>query len=111
MSPLIGGLVSIVSGWMERRNRVAEARTQAQIENAGKVIENSGWKDGYALVIWSMPAILAFLPGMNEYAQQGFENLRQAPEWYVVGWVSICLAIYGIKPATASLKKWREGSK
>ena len=53
MSPLIGGLVSIVSGWMERRNRVAEAKTQAQIENAGKVIENSGWKDEYALVIWS----------------------------------------------------------
>lgn len=108
---LVGTLATIFGGWVDRKGRVAEAETAARIENAGKVIEQSGWKDEFVVLIWSMPAIMAFVPGLQEYSEVGFANLAQAPEWYIVGWVSISLAIYGIKPATKKLVKWREESK
>ncbi len=72
------------------------------------MIENSGWKDEYIVGIWSVPAVMAFIPGGHEAAAKGFENLANAPEWYIVGWVSISLAIYGLKPATKSIIQWRE---
>ena len=106
LATILGG---IFSGWVDRRGRIAEAKTQAQIENQGKVIENSGWKDEYIVLIWSIPAIMAFVPGAQEFSQQGFENLRQAPEWYIIGWISISLAIYGIKPAAEKIAEWKKG--
>jgi hypothetical protein len=105
---LVGTLATIFGGWVDRKSRVAEANAAAQIENAGKVIEQSGWKDEFVVLIWSMPAIMAFIPGLQSYSEKGFKNLATAPEWYIVGWVSISLAIYGIKPATKKLVKWRE---
>jgi hypothetical protein len=106
------GVASVVGGlfksWLDRKNRVAEAKTEAQIVNAGKVIDGSGLKDEFVLLVWSIPAIMSFVPGAQEYSVAGFENLSEAPEWYIVGWVSICLAIYGIKPAAKKIVQWKE---
>ncbi len=101
-------IVAVLSGVIDRRSRIAEAKAEAQIENAGKVIEASGWKDEFIVLIWSIPVILAFVPGMQVYVTTGFQNLKEAPEWYLVGWVSISLAIYGLKPATKKLIDWRK---
>lgn len=108
IATIFGTVAELVGGWVGRKNRIAEAKANAEIENAGKVIDNAGWKDEFVVLVWSAPALMAFVPGMHEYAQVGFENLASAPEWYIVGWVSISMAIYGIKPATKSLIKWRE---
>lgn len=105
---IFAAVSEIVGGWVGRKNRIAEAKAQAEIENAGKVIDNAGWKDEFVVLVWSVPAIMAFIPGLHEHSSAGFNNLAQAPEWYIVGWVSISMAIYGIKPATKSLIKWRE---
>lgn len=98
------------TGWLNRRGRIAEAKAEAEIQNAGKVIDQAGWKDEYIAVIWSIPAILSFLPGFAEYSQQGFDNLRTAPEWYIYGWVGISLAVFGIKPIGKQITKWRNGN-
>ncbi len=103
-----GAILKIISSFVERKNRVAEARADAQIANAGKVIDQAGWKDEFIVLIWSIPVILSFVPGMQPYVEQGFKNLSAAPEWYLVGWVSISLAIYGLKPATKQLVRWRK---
>lgn len=109
IAPLLTAITTIFSGWVDRKNRIAEAKTQAQIENAGKVIDQAGWKDEFIVLIWSIPAIMAFIPGGSEHAQAGFENLAKAPEWYILGWVSISLAVYGLKPATQKILEWRNG--
>lgn len=111
LATLATAIASIFGGWVERRGRIKEAEAEARIQNAGKVIDNAGWKDEYVVLIWSAPAIMAFLPGFNEYSEQGFENLAAAPEWYIVGWVSISLAIYGLKPATKKIVEWRNSKK
>lgn len=107
------GLITLIGGlgksWLDRHNRVAEAKTEASIKRAAAVVEQAGWKDEFVVIIWSIPAIMAFIPGGQRYAMEGFENLRQAPEWYIIGWVSISLAVYGIKPATKQIMKWRRG--
>ena len=101
------GVASIVSSWINRKQRIAEAKTQAEIENAGKIIDRAGWKDEFIVIVWSAPAIMAFVPGGQKYVEKGFEHLAQAPEWYLAGWLSISLAIYGLKPATKKLLEWR----
>ena len=101
---VVGG---IFGGWIGRKNRIAEAEAEARIANAGKVVDNAGWKDEFIVLIWSIPAVLSFVPGFQPYVEQGFANLARAPEWYIVGWVSISLAIYGLKPATTKLVEWR----
>lgn len=98
-------LGGIFTSWLDRRGRIKEA--QASIENAGKVIDGAGWKGEFVIVIWSCPVIMAFIPGMQDYTRQGFENLKEAPEWYLVGWLSMSLAIYGLKPAIKKLIEWR----
>ncbi len=104
-------LVAIIGGVLDRRNRIAEANAEARIANAGKIVDGAGYKDEFVLLIWSIPAILAFVPGMQAHVAQGFENLSRAPEWYLIGWVSISLAIYGLKPATKQIVKWKKGEK
>ena len=104
-------LAGLVGGFIERRQKVAEAKAEAEIERAKRVSDQTGIKDEIVLLVWSMPAVMAFIPWTAQYVERGFEELRQAPEWYVVGYVSICLAIYGIKPATKQISKWKQGDK
>lgn len=108
MTPVISIVGGLLTSWLDRRGRVKEAETKATIENAGKVIDTAGWKDEFVVLIWSIPAIMAFVPGMNEHVTAGFVNLREAPEWYILGWVGISMAVYGIKPATKQILKWRK---
>lgn len=108
LAAIVPAIVSIFSGWVDRRGRIKEAETEASIQNAGKVIDNAGWKDEYVVLVWSAPALMAFVPGMQEYAAAGFQNLKEAPEWYLTGWVGISLAIYGLKPAAKSIMNWRK---
>ncbi|MEO0421531.1 MAG: hypothetical protein AAF184_04305 [Pseudomonadota bacterium] len=100
---------TILGGWLQRRGRIAEAKAEAAVERAKRVSDQSGIKDEIVLIIWSLPAAMAFIPGAAPFVKEGFEQLRQAPEWYVVGYVSICLAIYGIKPAAKQITKWQRG--
>ena len=109
MSPLVGIAANALSAWWSRRQRVTEAKAQAEIDNAAAVVSAAGWKDEYIVVIWSMPAIMSFVPGLAPYAVQGFESLKQAPEWYLVGWVGISMAVFGLKPVLNKLKDWRNG--
>ncbi len=107
--PLLTLLGTAFTQWWDRWSRIKEARTQARIELAQEVVSNAGWKDEYIVVIWSIPAIMTFIPGLAPYAQQGFQTLKQAPEWYLIGWVSISMAVFGIKPAVKGLKRWKKG--
>jgi hypothetical protein len=108
---LITTVGSLLEGWLGRHNRVAEAKVEAKIQNTAKIIDNAGWKDGFVILIWSIPAIMAFVPGGQKYAEAGFDNLAEAPEWYIVGWVSLSFAIYGIKPMGKKITAWRKERK
>ena len=97
---LIMPVASLLQGWQKRKAvklasdvAIAEARTTSIInrlstKQEGDIawenlsIDKSGWKDEWFTIILSIPAVLAFIPGMVMYVQQGFEALQLCPDWY-----------------------------
>lgn len=63
---------------------------------------SSSWKDEYTLIVVSIPAIMAFVPGWSRYAKAGLEALSAMPYWYQLLLLSIFFATYGIR-------YWRRG--
>lgn len=64
------------------------------------MIENSGWKDEWVLLMISIPLPLSFIPHTQAYVTGGFEALAATPLWYQGMIVTIFFAVYGIR-------KWR----
>lgn len=57
----------------------------------------TSWKDEYTLLVVSMPAIMAFIPGLDQYVHAGFAALAQTPGWYQLLLVTLFLATVGIR--------------
>jgi hypothetical protein len=57
----------------------------------------SSWKDEYTLIVVSVPAILAFVPGCAQYVKDGFAALSDTPLWYQTALLSMFLATVGIR--------------
>ena len=89
----------------ERRARVKEAQVEAEIERLKNTSDQSGWKDEYLVLLWSLPAIMSFIPKLQPYVREGFSILNGAtPDWYVVGLLGITGAVFGLK----RLIEWRD---
>lgn len=97
---VIAGLRTVIGGWAERKRvrlesevKVAEATAQAkaqyvQAAQQGDIawentsIRNAGWKDEWFVIVLSIPAVMCFIPGMDQYVYKGFEALKNCPRWY-----------------------------
>lgn len=87
------------------------AKTQAKIEQQRHVaswemayvqMQAGSYKDEVVLAVVLTPYIGAFIPGVQDYVQVGFQYLDQMPPWAVGLTVAICLAIYGIRHRNAN---------
>jgi hypothetical protein len=114
-----------LSKWSERRDtlktvtleaKVASIKAQAEIAayKAKADLEwdlkwadgaSSSWKDEFMLVLWAIPMIGLFIPGIRPFIMEGFEYLKgfhqDAPEWYMAGWAIIFAATFGFKQAAS----------
>jgi len=45
-------------------------------------LKQSGWKDEFLLILYSIPLILCFVPSLSDYVREGFTILKETPEWY-----------------------------
>jgi hypothetical protein len=111
--PLIGLgklLVSGVTSFFSDKAAITRAKVEGEIKTiqqaAGNAAEwellhakgsQTSWKDEYVLIMFSVPTIMAFIPGLNDYAVMGFQTLDTLPEWYRYTFMAIALASYGIK--------------
>jgi hypothetical protein len=110
-APIVGHFqqkAAVKAAKVESEIRVIEAKTKhiqqlvadrqaADIQWEIKSIENSGWKDEYLLVLFSIPLVMCFIPGLDVYVVAGFNALQGTPEWYQ--W-AICIMVgsaYGVK--------------
>lgn len=122
--PLIGtalGLVGDLAGnWMkgkvdkqkaESDVKVAKAKAEAvvyQKQATGEIdwdLESikgsqSSWKDEWLTIIFSIPLVMCFIPGMEEIVQNGFARLNELPEWYQYTLGVIVAASFGVRSAT-----------
>lgn len=76
-----------------------QRRVLAEIAWETRALEGQerSWKDEYILILWSIPLMAIFVPGLQDYVKEGFKNLEQTPTWYVQGWGVIVASVYGIK--------------
>ena len=99
---LIGPIANLAGTWFQNKiektkadgqAKVAEAKARAtvaekvatgQVEWEGKMADATvdSWKDEFALVVLLAPAILVFIPGMEDIVKNGFQRLNELPEWY-----------------------------
>lgn len=108
--------------WEQRRERserlykaetdllVAELEARTRIAQGAKTWEELpkvpsrkplGWMDEYVLLLWSLPMIGLFIPGLRDTIQAGFEVMKtfneDAPTYYFGGWGIIMVAVFGLK--------------
>mgnify|MGYP000063540461 FL=1 len=122
LTGLLGkGIVEPVLNYVSRRAELKQARFEAQLkaevaagDRRAKLISEglaadanwemefarqaaSSWKDEYTLLVVSIPAILAFVPGGAPYVAAGFVALAATPAWYQLVLLTMFFASVGIR--------------
>ena len=120
LTALIGPVASIASTWLEGRVEKTKAKVKADVAKAeaeavvmqkkatGEIdwdlkmadASASSWKDEWLVILFSIPLILAFIPGMEDIVSRGFQQLEQMPEWYQYSLGVIVAASFGTRAAT-----------
>ena len=120
LTALIGPISSLASTWLEGKVEKTKAETGAKVAKAKaeavimekkatgeidwdleaiKGSQNS-WKDEWLVILFSIPLILAFIPGMEEVVANGFAQLETMPQWYQYSLGVIVAASFGVRSAT-----------
>ena len=117
---LIGPLTDLAGTWLngkveekkaQAQTKVAKAQAEAivmQKKATGEIDWDlemakgsaSSWKDEWLTILFSIPLILAFVPGMEDVVANGFARLNEMPEWYQYSLGVIVAASFGVRSAT-----------
>ena len=120
LTALIGPISQLAGTWLEGKVEKTKAETGAKVAiakaeatimekkatgeidwdlEAIKGSQNS-WKDEWLVILFSVPLILAFIPGMEQVVANGFAQLQAMPEWYQYSLGVIVAASFGVRSAT-----------
>ena len=120
LNALIGPIASLAGTWLEGKVEKAKAETGAKVARAkaeATIMEKKAtgeidwditmaegskhsWKDEWLTILFSIPLILAFIPGMEQVVANGFAQLQTMPEWYQYSLGVIVAASFGVRSAT-----------
>ena len=120
LTALIGPISQLAGTWLEGRVEKAKAETGAKVAKAraeAVIMEKKAtgeidwdiamaegskhsWKDEWLTILFSIPLILAFIPGMEEVVANGFAQLNSMPQWYQYSLGVIVAASFGVRSAT-----------
>lgn len=102
---IVGKIIDSISGAIDTRNKIKEselsaklklikASTEAKValmkagvagdiawENTAQL--NSGWKDEFWTIVFSIPYICCFVPFTTDFVREGFNAMSSIPEWYM----------------------------
>ena len=99
---LIGPIANLASTWLEGKVEQKKAEVGAKVakSNAEAAImqrkatgeidwdiemakgSQSSWKDEWLTILFSVPLVMAFIPGMEGIVENGFNQLEAMPTWY-----------------------------
>jgi hypothetical protein len=117
---LIGPVAELAGTWLNGKVEKTKAETSAKVAKAkaeATIMEKkatgeidwdlemakgsaNSWKDEWLTILFSIPLILAFIPGMEEVVKNGFAQLEAMPEWYQYSLGVIVAASFGVRSAT-----------
>ena len=122
MLNLLVGLGSqVVSGYLvtkkaKAENKLTEIKAKTDILNKqikGDIeydIEaikggKDSLKDEWLTFIFSIPLILAFIPGCEDIVSRGFEALDKCPTWYKAAVSAMIASVFGLRGAKQFMNK------
>ena len=125
MIQMLGPLVSLASSWIEGKVEKTKANAAAEValKNAEAIVyerkataevdwdleaikaSNNSWKDEWLVILFSIPMIMAFIPGLEGVVARGFEQLDMMPDWYQYSLGVIIAASFGIRSASRFFKR------
>ena len=122
MLNLLVGLGSqVVSGYLETKKAKAENKLKeikAKTDILNKQIKGDieydieaikggkdSLKDEWLTFIFSIPLILAFIPGCEEIVSRGFEALDKCPTWYKAAVSAMIASVFGLRGAKQFMNK------
>ena len=117
---LIGPITQLAGTWLEGTVETKKAKTLAKVATAkaeATIMEKkatgeidwdleiakskaNSWADEWLVILFSIPLILAFVPGMEEVVANGFAQLEAMPQWYQYSLGVIVAASFGVRSAT-----------
>ena len=117
---LIGPIAELAGTWLNGKVEKTKAETGAKVAKAkaeavimekkatGEIdwdlemakASTTSWKDEWLTILFSIPLILAFIPGMEEVVANGFAQLQAMPTWYQYSLGVIVAATFGVRSAT-----------
>ena len=120
LTALIGPISQLAGTWLEGKVEKTKAETGAKVARAKAeaiIMEKkatgelewdlemargsqSSWKDEWLVILFSVPLILAFIPGMEGVVANGFAQLEAMPQWYQYSLGIIVAASFGVRSAT-----------
>ena len=120
LTALSGPIANLAGTWLEGKVEKTKAETGAKVARAkaeATIMEKkatgelewdlemargsqSSWKDEWLVILFSVPLILAFIPGMEGVVSNGFAQLEAMPQWYQYSLGIIVAASFGVRSAT-----------
>ena len=113
--PIISEIFGIAKTWLEgyqkkqvaKDDRAAELiRQEGNWDNIMAQGAANSWKDEWLTLLFSIPLIGSFVPGLVPHMQAGFEVLNAMPGWYKYTIGVIVAASFGVRSAISAYKAW-----
>ena len=79
--------------------KIEYAKATADIDWDAQAMLNSqnSWKDEWFVILLSVPAVMAFVPGLAPFVALGFTALAQSPDWYLGAFGIAVAASFGVR--------------
>jgi len=102
--------VAIHRAEAEARIASLQATQNAEIAWDAKMADASSlsWKDEFWTILLAAPLIMCFVPGLADYAKQGFNELNTIPEWYRYAVGTAIAAAFGVRQLINIIGKARK---
>ncbi|MCH2199753.1 MAG: hypothetical protein MK081_13320 [Flavobacteriales bacterium] len=111
---VIGGVfrdvIGIFADGLKHKRQLKEAEVLSRIQfiqnaqlaeinwdNTAQQNAGSSWKDEWFVLLLSFPLVGAFVPNLQPYVEQGFQNLDAMPDYYKAFLATAVSASFGYK--------------
>lgn len=93
------GKLAIDKAKVDHNISMAEAGLLADIQADKSIIDQMSftWKDEYLTLLFTLPAIMVFIPPLQDTAKEGFTILEELPMWYQVMLVLVAASGLGLR--------------
>ena len=89
---------------------IMERQQTADIDWDTQAMQNAqtSWKDEWFVILLSVPAVMAFIPGLSAYVGLGFDELAKAPDWYLGAFGIAVAASFGFRKFADKMMKGKK---